>query len=187
MVPLPQRGRYNGQSRTPVPTKPQRAAAHITCRRQIYSLWRMPLRVYCATHFTHLTVSRHGAIHASVLVSKLPDTLSLDYHSRREYQVIEDNISRAIGTYLRLSLRFVPPSHLNYSSFIIHYSFSVSASQPHPSCFAIHLPQRGRVNSRLFRTSNQLSTFHFQFSIGEASLSIFHFQFAQPFFLFFYN
>ena len=73
----------------------------------------MPLRVYCATHFTHLAVSRHGAIRASVLVSKLPDTLSLDYHSRREYHVIEDNISRAIGTYLCLSLRFVPRLNLN--------------------------------------------------------------------------
>ena len=61
---------------------PQRISLAV---REIYSLWRMPLRVYCATHFTHLAVSRHGAIRASVLVSKLPDTLSLDYHSRREY------------------------------------------------------------------------------------------------------
>ena len=87
-----------------------------------------------------------------------PQRISLaagKYHSRREYHVIEDNISRAIGTYLCLSLRFVPRSHfilhfafcilhwrspacpyglflvrtpiIHYLSFIIHYSFSVSA------------------------------------------------------------
>ena len=42
-------------------------------------MWRKPLRVFCATHTAPLLVSRHGAICASVLVSELPDTLSLDY------------------------------------------------------------------------------------------------------------
>ena len=36
-----------------------------------------PQSVLGATHLTHLTVSRHGAICARVLVSKLPDTLRL--------------------------------------------------------------------------------------------------------------
>ena len=56
-----------------------------------------------------------------------PQRISLavgKYHSRREYHVIEDNISRAIGTYPRLSLRFVPPSHLNYSSFVINLALA---------------------------------------------------------------
>ena len=47
---------------------------------RLYSLWLdSPLRVLGAMHPAPLTVSRHGAICASVLVSKLPDTLSLDY------------------------------------------------------------------------------------------------------------
>ena len=37
-------------------------------------------------HPAPLTVSRHGAICASVLVSKLPDTLSLDYHVRHSWK-----------------------------------------------------------------------------------------------------
>ena len=52
-----------------------------------------------------------------------PQRISLaegKYHSRREYHVIEDNISRAIGTYLCLSLRFVPRLH-----FILHFAFCI--------------------------------------------------------------
>ena len=54
---------------------------------RLYSLWLdSPLRVLGASHSAPLTVSRHGAICASVLVSKLPDTLSLDYHVRHSWK-----------------------------------------------------------------------------------------------------
>ena len=55
-----------------------------------------------------------------------PQRISLaegKYNSRREYHVIEDNISRAIGTYLCLSLRFVPRLH-----FILHSAFCILRS-----------------------------------------------------------
>ena len=48
-----------------------------------------PLRVLGASHPAPLTVSRHGAICASVLVSKLPDTLSLDFHVRHSKEEAE--------------------------------------------------------------------------------------------------
>ena len=56
-----------------------------------------------------------------------PQRISLaegKYHSRREYHVIEDNISRAIGTYLCLSLRFVPRLNLDFSFCILHFALA---------------------------------------------------------------
>ena len=131
----------------------------------------MPLRVYCATHFTHLAVSRHGAISASVLVSKLPDTLSLDYHSRREYHVIEDNISRAIGTYLCLSLRFVPRSH-----FILHFAFCIlhfALAQP---CLSLRFVPRSH-----FILHSAFCILHFAFCILHWQIPAFHFHFSTVF------
>ena len=55
--------------------RPRRSASPKTILLVAFS----PLRVLGAMHPAPLTVSRHGAICASVLVSKLPDTLSLDY------------------------------------------------------------------------------------------------------------
>ena len=44
-----------------------------------------------AMRFNPLTVISRGAIGASVLVSELPDTLSLDYRGRRTWQLSRKN------------------------------------------------------------------------------------------------
>jgi hypothetical protein len=57
-----------------------------------------------AVRFYPLAVISHGAIGASVLVSKLPDTLSLDYLGRRTRQ-----LSRKIK-FFGYSTHFLPSS-----------------------------------------------------------------------------
>ena len=49
-----------------------------------------------AVRFYPLTVISHGAIGASVLVSKLPDTLSLDYLGRRSRKLYQNLFAKSL-------------------------------------------------------------------------------------------
>ena len=66
-----------------------------------------------AMRFNPLTVISRGAIGASVLVSELPDTLSLDYRGRRTWQLSRKNLklgyflySTRLDAYMRIWYRY---------------------------------------------------------------------------------